>query len=497
MKDLQKLMKLVLLLAVSFSISTTTNSQCTNWKELEAGSAEKEQAESNYQIYKDHIKEKNYEAALVAWEKLMEVAPAADGKRLSPFWDGIKMMKELNEKESDETKKAARNARIVALHEQCIKCLEEGKVKLKSANTPEKLQAKVADQLARQAKDMFDIKADAAKTYEVAKRAVELGGKNISYRVLQPYATAVVKLYQGQTVPAEEARRVHDELNEIADDNIIKYEEQAIKFAEEKNKKKEKRASDYSKLYTKYKIRMNKQFKKVEGEIFDCAYFKDLLMSDYEEGREDLAVIKTTYSKLKKRGCTEEDPFMIELKEQFKVLAAAANEAAEDDFNKNNPAVVAKKRYDAGDFVKAIEKYEEAIAAETDPEKQAKYHFRIASIQGRKLKQYAKARNSARTAAKLKPNWGRPYMLIGDLYAMSSRRCGDDWNQRLAVLAAIEKYGYAKSIDESVADEASKRIGRYNKARPDQAEGFMRKVKAGDKQTVGCWIGETVTVRFK
>jgi hypothetical protein len=498
MKDLRKLMKLALLLAVSFSISSTTTGQCTTWKELEAGSAEKETAESNYQIYKDHLREKNYEAAMVAWEKLMGIAPAADGKRISPFWDGIKLLKEANKKETDETKIAANNARIVVLHEQCIECLQTKKVVVRGAKTDETLRAKIADQKARQAEDMFKtVKSPAADIYAVAKEAVEMGGKEITYKALHPYAASAVELYQAKEISADDARNVHDLLNEIADDNTIKQEELAVQYLAKKKAKKEKRARQISKLYTKYKIRMNKEFKKVESEIFDCEYFKGIYMSDYEEGKDDVTIVQTVYSRLKKRKCADEDPFIMELKEQYKVLAAAANTMVQDSFNANNPAVVAKRRYDAGDYTIAIEKWEEAITTETDPNKQATYLFRIASTQGRKLKQYAKARTTARKAAKMRPNWGRPFMLIGDLYASSARRCGDDWNQRMAILAAIDKYGYAKSIDPDVADEASKRIGKYNQSRPEKADGFSRGINAGSSQTVGCWIGESVKVRFK
>jgi hypothetical protein len=497
MKDLRKLMKLALLLAVSFSISNTSTGQCTTWKDLEAGSVEKEAAEANYQIYKDHLKEKSYPASMIAWEKLMAIAPAADGKRISPFWDGIKLLKEANKKETDVAKIAANNARIVALHEQCIECLQTKKIIIRSAKTAEALKAKVADQMARQAEDMFKLKMPAADVYAVAKEAVETGGKDITYKALHPYAASAVTLYKAETIPAEEARNVHDLLNEVADDNTIKQEELAVKYSADKNTKKEKRARQISKLYTKYKIRMNKEFKKVESEIFDCEYFKGIYMSDYEEGKDDVTIVKTVYSRLKKRKCTDEDPFIMELKEQYKVLAAAANTMAQDSFNANNPAVVAKNRYDAGDYTIAIEKWEEAIAAEADPNKQATYLFRIASTQGRKLKQYTKARTTARKAAKTRPNWGRPFMLIGDLYASSARRCGDDWNQRLAILAAIDKYSYAKSIDPDVADEARKRIGKYNQSRPEKAEGFSRSIKEGASASVGCWIGETVKVRFK
>ena len=123
--------------------------------------------------------------------------------------------------------------------------------------------------------------------------------------------------------------------------------------------------------------------------------------------------------------------------------------------------------------------------------------FSKASIQGRKLKKYSAARATAREAAKLRPNYGRPYMLIGDLYATSAGKCGDSWNQRLAIIAAIDKYNYAKSIDPTVAEEAGKKVSKYRSSLPDSNDGFMRGVKAGDTQKVGCWIGESVKVRYK
>ena len=73
----------------------------------------------------------------------------------------------------------------------------------------------------------------------------------------------------------------------------------------------------------------------------------------------------------------------------------------------------------------------------------------------------------------------------------------DDWNSRLAVIAAIEKYGYAKSIDGEVADDANKRIGQYSDALPARQDGFMRGLKEGQSVPVGCGIGETVKLRFK
>jgi hypothetical protein len=88
-------------------------------------------------------------------------------------------------------------------------------------------------------------------------------------------------------------------------------------------------------------------------------------------------------------------------------------------------------------------------------------------------------------------------MLIGDMYGSSARTCGDNWNQRLAIIAAIDKYKYARNIDSEVAAEANERISKYKTSLPEIADGHMRGVKEGAKEKVGCWIGETVTVVFQ
>ena len=47
---------------------------------------------------------------------------------------------------------------------------------------------------------------------------------------------------------------------------------------------------------------------------------------------------------------------------------------------------------------------------------------------------------------------GKAYMLIGDMYASTSRNCGKDgYSRGLAVIVAINKYNKAKSVDPSKA----------------------------------------------
>ena len=97
----------------------------------------------------------------------------------------------------------------------------------------------------------------------------------------------------------------------------------------------------------------------------------------------------------------------------------------------------------------------------------------------------------------MKDGWGRPYMLIGDMYAKSSRTCGNDaYTRGLAVIAAIDKWAYAKRVDSSVSDEANRNIAKFSQYLPPQDDAFMMGKKEGETEKVGCWIGENVKLRF-
>jgi cysteine synthase len=97
----------------------------------------------------------------------------------------------------------------------------------------------------------------------------------------------------------------------------------------------------------------------------------------------------------------------------------------------------------------------------------------------------------------MRPNWGKPFLLIGDMYASTSRNCGSDgYSRGLAVLAAIEKYAHARNIDAEVSAEASKKISLYGASIPPKDEAHMRGMSEGARVSTGCWIGESVSLRY-
>jgi tetratricopeptide (TPR) repeat protein len=238
-------------------------------------------------------------------------------------------------------------------------------------------------------------------------------------------------------------------------------------------------------------------YAQIEKKIFDCDFFIAKFTPDYDADPTNIDHLQVMIKTLKESGCEPGTPFLATLEEAYAQYATSYNDSLRRVYIAEHPEAGAKEQYDKGNWADAIKLYKEAIAKETEDDKKASYYFSIASIQFRKQGLYGPARENARSAAQSRSNWGRPYMLIGDMYAKSSSSCGKDaYSRGLAVLAAIEKWSYAKSIDGEVASEANKKIATYSDHIPPQDDAFMMGKAEGQKDQVGCWIGESVTLRF-
>lgn len=419
-------------------------------------------------LYRDAIKINDFEMAFNYWKIAYELAPAADGKRATHYSDGITLYKHKIQNEPDAATRKTYYETIMRLYDEQIQCY---------ANESYVLGRKGFDMFYGVGPEGKEIRSDLMETKKVLEKSVEKGGNDTEYVVMLPYASVVVELFTQEKIDKAEARKIHKTLNDICDYNIENNEQLKAH-------------------YEHAKLSMNQTFEAIEYYIFDCDYFKDKFKPEFEANPDNPEFLKNAITTLKRQGCDSTDTFLVKLNEKWSKYATEENAKIKEEFLKNNPAVWAKELYDEGEFRKAIDKYNEAIDNESDPEKQASYLFSIASIQFRKLDAYSTARETAYSAAKLRPDWGRPYMLIGDMYGSTARSCGDSWEQRLAILAAMDKYRYAKSIDPEVAEEANSKLSKYHASKPEKQEGFMRGIAEGQSVKISCWIGETVQVSF-
>ncbi len=466
------LRKLSITAALTGIFAIQLAAQCGNWNELPQN--QKEEAENAHVVYRPFVKGKevkeiaamddaNFNIAFNNWKKAYNLAPAADGQRPSHYSDGRDLYKAKIMRTEDEAEKKEYAQMVMKLYDEQIQCYKnEGYL------------------LGRKGYDMLTAPGYGytEATLNTFKEALAKSGNNTEYFILEPISQLLTYLYQAKMVGRDEVINVYEKLVDIADHNI------------ENNER-------YGQYYESSKARMAAQIKPIEDEVFDCAYFKGKLLPRVEENPGDLDVLRFVFNKLRKQGCDTTDTDMLSLKGQYEALAAEINEQLEKERRLKNPGYDASQLQQEGKYEEAVARYKEALENEDNPENQAQYYYSIAFIQTWQFGQYQSARSNALKAAQLRENWGKPYLLIGDIYAKSSRSCGDDWDSRLAILAAIEKYAYAKSIDPSLSDEANKRIGNYSSSKPDRNEGFMRGINEGQTAKVGCWIGETVRVTFK
>ena len=73
-----------------FVLGVAASAQCETWID----SPSKEQAENAHTVYRQSLKDKDYELAFEHWEKAYELAPAADGRRDYHYTDGAILYKQ-------------------------------------------------------------------------------------------------------------------------------------------------------------------------------------------------------------------------------------------------------------------------------------------------------------------------------------------------------------------------------------------------------------------
>jgi tetratricopeptide (TPR) repeat protein len=111
-------------------------------------------------------------------------------------------------------------------------------------------------------------------------------------------------------------------------------------------------------------------------------------------------------------------------------------------------------------------------------------------------KDYKKARTLARKALEVRPNWGNPYILIGQAYVASRETAFSDPFDRSTVFwAAVDQFIKAKNKDPEAKSKANGLINQYSKYFPNNEVVFFHTLKEGDSYKVGGWINENTTVR--
>jgi len=437
------------LLFVSTAIFAQDDADCKSWAMMPQG--EQNDIIEKHVLYRDAVKAKDYASAFPMWQEVYAAAPAADGERPFHYTDGRAIYLDMYASETDAAIKTEHAKMIAKLYEQERKCYPGNE----------------AQSLGLQVYDMFyTMQRPYTETYPIARKAMDVGKDKTDFRVITPVGYLVAYMFSNKLIDQAEARSVIEQARGIVDAN---------------------REGPAANDYLTANDGANSAIVTVEKNIFDCDYFKAKLEPVYRADPNNEEVYLDVYAQLLSVGCSKEDPLLAE-------IGAKDRAAKQAEYEANNPMSVARKMIDAGDMQGAMTKLEEVAAGESSPDAKAAIYLNIASMLRKEGKKGA-ARNYARKALDAKPGFGKAYLMIGDLYASSSTSCSQDpFQQRLVIIAALNKYAQAKS-DPETASTAQSRINKYSGSLPTTEMLFERSIKAGESRSTGCWIGETVSVR--
>ncbi|HKI87814.1 MAG TPA: tetratricopeptide repeat protein [Draconibacterium sp.] len=410
-------------------------------------------------MYQEFYKQEDYKSAMPHWENLYNKFPKSN---LNIYIRGARMLKAQMNKATTWEEKDKILDQLMKLYDKRIKYFDsKGFV----------LGRKGADYLEIKLNPDRNLESDertkALKTgYEWINESVTEQGNESEMPVLVLLIQTSNLLFKMGEIPKETMVKNYDKCNSI------------VKTAISENASADR-------------VARAKEIQPVIESIFeksgaaDCETLVKLFTPQFKEKNNDVEFIKSMLARLRRTKCDQSDLYAQATERLYQLEPSA--EAA---FN------MAHHFVSLNDIVKAKEYYKQAIEQETDKELLSTYYYEYATVLYAKDKNYPEARNYARKALDLKPDYCDALMLIGNIYIQARTSFGkDDFEKSTVFWVAVDYFNKARRYEDCAVDAAQK-VSDYKKYFPDKEEAFFRNLKEGDTYKVGGWINETTKVRF-
>jgi tetratricopeptide (TPR) repeat protein len=402
-------------------------------------------------LFNQYYQEKKYVEAFPYWKYLFENAPCIQ-KRIT--YSGPYIIKKALREEEYKSRFKGLVDTLLLCHDKRIEFFgQEGYVLGKKADD----MAKLSPSNREEALILFS-------------KSLQMQGVKTKYDVPKDFIYAGVKQYKKNDLSLDSLFMILDEVTPIIDANIAIYTADSVSAKDSAMGVKWLATQDAV-------IGMMKPY-------LDCDKLEELKKPYYANKKSDVTWLKSTVKLLDRGGC-ESKEFYLDCSEALFALEPSSEAALS----------LAKAFGKQGDDAKAVVYYTKA--ADLAPNDDAKYEIWIKLAKTAKNnKQYSTVREYARKALAINANSGEAYILIGDAYAASATSCGSgDLGRGGVYLVAVDKYARAKSVDPSAAEAAQAKINKYTGYFPGKEDAFFKGINNGDSYRVGCWIGESTTVR--
>lgn len=399
-----------------------------------------------FSLYREYYKIKLYSHALPHWRWVFNNCPTTSQ---NTYIDGVKIVSSYIDELKDNTLKEKVIDTLMMVYDKRIQYFgREGYV------------------LGRKAIDLLTYRPNnTAEAYAILAKSIELQGNKSDAAVLVYYLNTSIQLATAGKIDKSEIFAVYDKTIAISEANISA------------------NASDATAQGNWIKTKTS-----IEAIIEPHASCTDLVAiysKKFKETPNDAQLLKNITNMLDKRNCTTEGDLFYKATENLHKLEPSAQSAY----------LMGKLCIQNNQFTKATEYMSQAVEMFNDTTEKIKALYALASLHMNN-KNYSQARATAYKILQLKPNEGKAYILIGDMYALSASLCDDDnLGGKSVFWAATDKYIKAKSVDNSVESVANEKISLYARYFPATSDLFFRDMQEGKSFTVGGWINETTIIR--
>lgn len=429
---------------ISFSQNTNENTGNSDKYGLNP-----ENCKINLSLYIEFYKQKNYDAAYLPWSAVFRECPKSS-KNI--YIHGASIVMNKVNKAKDPITQAKFIDTLMMMYDMRIRIFgEDGLV----------LGSKGIDYY-----KLYPQKKDEA--FKILDQSIRLEGNNSDTLVILTHLLVAADLLKDKHLKVEQFLDYYNKSSEIISSQLDQ-------------------SQDSSKTSNLLSTQENLDIILLNSGIATCDKVVPVFTKKFELHKEDIAILKTIIKILIKQECIDSKLYTEASEQLYKIEPSSFSAYA-----------LAKLCLKNNDYSKASTYYLQAIDLEKSLQKKAQYYYELASMYGTKLGKMNDARSYALKAIENRKDWGMPYILVGTLYVQSVKDCGENpFAKSMSYIAAVDKFIQAKTIDRSCIKEADKYISLYSASFPTKEEGISKNMKEGDSYTIGCWINETIKVRFK
>jgi len=406
----------------------------------------------NYSLYSEYYKQKNFEDALPYWRLVFRDCPKVSK---NVYQHGANMYKfyiiQANNKNNIDLKNKLVDT-LMQVYDQRIKWYPNDKGRV--------LGYKAADILRFKKNDLVCMK----KAYAFSSEAIDIRKNSTPKSVINTYMYTTLVLFDN---------------NDITDTEVVENYAKTIAILDAQLEK----TPDDEELEN-LKASIGSNF--ANSGAASCEALVKLFTPQFKESPEDIDVLKKISYWLNSTGCTDSELYMN--------AAIALNKLESSATLAYHIAQLYVKRKD---YQAAVQFYKQAINQESELIIKSKYLVEIGYITQSEQGDLSKAKKYALEAIKADPKSGRPYLLLGNIYAGAKNFGPDDLSNKAVFWVSVDQYKKAKQLDPELASIANDRIKAYSQYFPNTEMVFFFGFKVGDSYTLGGWINETTTVRTK